>query len=71
MVNRVVVGTRAVAALSPALKRAADAGSGGKDPVVIISADAKASHQSVVDVMQAAQQAGLAHISFATQNTAR
>ena len=38
-----------------------------KDPVVIINADAKAAHQRVIDVMQAAQQAGLVHISFATQ----
>ena len=37
------------------------------DFVVVINADAKAAHQSVIDVMQAAQQAGLAHISFATQ----
>ena len=29
--------------------------------------DAKAAHQRVIDVMQAAQQAGLVHISFATQ----
>ena len=34
---------------------------------LMINADAKAAHQSVIDVMQAAQQAGLAHISFATQ----
>ncbi len=34
---------------------------------MIINADAKATHQSVIDVMQAAQQAGLSHISFATQ----
>ena len=41
---------------------------GAKDPVVIINADAKAMHQRVIDVMQAAQQAGLVHISFATQS---
>ena len=41
--------------------------SDAKDPVVIINADAKAAHQRVIDVMQAAQQAGLVHISFATQ----
>ena len=69
MINRNAVGTRDVAALSLALKRAA--GSGAKEPVVIISADAKTSHQSVIDVMQAAQQAGLSHISFATQNATR
>ncbi len=38
------------------------------DPVIIISADAKATHQRVVDVMQAAQSAGYPHISFATQS---
>ena len=70
MVNRSVVGGRDVAAISLALRRVAEAG-GSKEPVVIISADAQATHQSVIDVMQAAQQAGLAHISFATQNQAR
>ncbi len=68
MVNRIAVGTRDVAVLSLALKRAAGDGNNAKEPVVIISADAKTSHQSVIDVMQAAQQAGLSHISFATQN---
>ena len=43
----------------------------GKEPVVIINADAKAAHQSVIDVMQAAQLAGLSHISFATQQAQR
>lgn len=38
-----------------------------KSPLLIISADAKATHQSVIDVMQAAQQANLPHISFSTQ----
>jgi biopolymer transport protein ExbD len=39
--------------------------------VVVINADAKATHQSVIDVMQAAQQAGLPRITFATQAPAR
>jgi len=69
MVNRSAVGARDVAAISMALKRVA--GSGAKEPVVIISADAKTTHQSVIDVMQAAQQAGLSHISFATQTANR
>lgn len=67
MVNRNVVAGRDVEAISLALRRAAEA-NGAQEPVVIISADAEATHQSVIDVMQAAQQAGLAHISFATQN---
>ncbi|CAG0957278.1 Biopolymer transport protein ExbD [Rhodocyclaceae bacterium] len=65
LVNKSPVGARDVEAIGTALKRAA--GGGPKEPVVIINADAKATHQSVIDVMQASQQAGLTHISFATQ----
>ncbi|MDR3351595.1 MAG: biopolymer transporter ExbD [Zoogloeaceae bacterium] len=43
------------------------AAAGRSDPVIIISADAKAAHQSVVDVMQAAQLAGYPRISFTTE----
>jgi biopolymer transport protein ExbD len=43
-------------------------GDDAKDPVIVINADAKATHQSVVDIMQAAQAAGYPHISFATQS---
>jgi biopolymer transport protein ExbD len=68
MVNRVAVGSRDVEAISLALRRA---GGDEKDPVVVINADAKATHQSVVDVMQAAQRSGYSHISFATQNPSR
>ncbi|HUW37326.1 MAG TPA: biopolymer transporter ExbD [Rhodocyclaceae bacterium] len=68
MVNGSAVGTRDIEAISLALKRAAGV---AKEPVVVISADAKATHQSVIDVMQAAQQAGLSHISFATQSAGR
>ena len=39
--------------------------------MVVINADAKATHQSVIDVMQASQQAGLPRISFATQGPAK
>jgi biopolymer transport protein ExbD len=63
-INRVPVAGHDVEAIGNALKRAAGE---AKEPVVIINADAKATHQSVIDVMQAAQQAGLSHISFATQ----
>ena len=44
-----------------------DAARGAKEPVVAISADAKATHQSVVDVMESARLAGYSHISFTTQ----
>ncbi|MBX3676699.1 MAG: biopolymer transporter ExbD [Rhodocyclaceae bacterium] len=68
MVNRLAVGARDVEAISVALRRA---GGSGAEPVVVINADAKTAHQSVIDVMQAAQLSGYRHISFATQNTSR
>jgi biopolymer transport protein ExbD len=68
-VNKVAVTERGVEAIAAALRAAA--GEAAKDPVVVINADAKATHQSVVDVMQAAQQSGLPHISFATQQAQR
>ena len=45
--------------------------SGGKnDAVVIIHADAAATHQAVVNVMESARLAGLVRIAFATQKPA-
>jgi biopolymer transport protein ExbD len=38
------------------------------DPVIVISADAQATHQSVITVMEAARLAGYNHITFSTQN---
>lgn len=65
MVNRSPLAGADIGAIADALKRAAGA---RKEPIIVINADAKAQHQSVVDVMQAAQSAGFSHISFATQN---
>ena len=64
LVNKVPLTAPDVAAISEALRRAAGT---QKEPIIVINADAKAAHQSVVDVMQAAQAAGYPHISFATQ----
>ena len=52
-----------VATLKQALLKVAN---GREDPPIIISADAKATHQSVVSVMDAARQLGFIHLSFAT-----
>ena len=57
-----------VGALGEMLRKAAG---DTKDPVVIINADANATHQSVIHVMEAARQAGLVHITFATQTPAK
>lgn len=51
-------------ALSAAMKQAAG---GQSDPMIVISADAQATHQSVVNVMEAARLAGYTRITFATQ----
>ena len=64
LVNKVPLAATDVRSISEALRRAAG---DRQDPLIVINADAKATHQSVVDVMQAAQTAGYPHISFATQ----
>jgi biopolymer transport protein ExbD len=65
LVNRQPVAGRDVNAIAEALGRVVPAG--GTEPVVVINADAKAAHQSVVNAMQAAQRVGLARITFAIQ----
>jgi biopolymer transport protein ExbD len=47
------------------------AGSGLKDPVVVINADANAAHQAVIKVMEAARAAGYAQVSFAVDASVR
>ena len=68
MVGKVAVNGRSIEALSSAMTAAAKA---GKDSVIIISADAGASHQSVITVMEAARRSGLTQITFATQSAAQ
>jgi biopolymer transport protein ExbD len=64
LINGSAVANSSVDELSLALRRAAGAKS---DPVIVINADAKATHQAVVNVMEAARQSGYSHITFATQ----
>ncbi|HEY2337958.1 MAG TPA: biopolymer transporter ExbD [Burkholderiales bacterium] len=64
VVNRAPVAYRSIEQLADELKRAAG---GMKEPVVVISADAVATHQAVVRVMEASRQAGLSQITFTTQ----
>ena len=63
-VNNKGLAESSVAAISEALQSAAN---GGKEPTVIINADANTTHQSVVNVMEASRVAGYTHITFATQ----
>jgi biopolymer transport protein ExbD len=68
MVNKQPVDGRTAESLAPSL---ADAAKAGKDSVIIISADATATHQSVITVMEAARRIGLTQITFATQSSAQ
>jgi len=43
------------------------ASGGNPDPVIVINADANATHQSVISVMEAARLAGFGRITFTTQ----
>ena len=64
MVNGVIVTDPTVANISLALRKAVGS---GKEPTIVINADASATHQSVVNVMEAAREGGYVHITFATQ----
>ena len=64
VVNDRDVAERSVEGISQALRQAAGA---EKEPTIVINADANATHQSVVNVMEAARVAGYTHITFATQ----
>ena len=64
MINKQPVSGRSPEALVQSLTEAAKA---GKESVVIISADATATHQSVITVMEAARRSGMNQITFATQ----
>ena len=68
MINKSLVEGRSIEILGAALVEAAKA---GKDSVIIISADASTSHQSVITVMEAARRNGFTQITFATQSAAQ
>jgi len=63
-VNRQLIDGRSPEILAQALTAASG---GSPDAIVIVSADAAAAHQSVINVMDAARRAGLAKLTFATQ----
>ncbi|MBL8306015.1 MAG: biopolymer transporter ExbD [Rubrivivax sp.] len=63
-INRKPVDGKSVEVLAAELGSAA---AGRADTVVIISADALAAHQAVVNVLDAARRAGLSRLTFAAQ----
>lgn len=67
-INDVRVAVREPAGLAEELKNAMlDKRANGKDPVVIINADAAAAHQSVINVLEAARLAGFDKVTFTAQ----
>lgn len=64
VINRAPLANPGAETLSEALRRAAG---GQADPVIVINADAEATHQSVINIMEASRLAGFNRISFATQ----
>ncbi|HTD89043.1 MAG TPA: biopolymer transporter ExbD [Burkholderiales bacterium] len=64
VINKVALTYTTREAFAAELKRAAGE---NKDPVITISADAQATHQSVIRVMEAAQFAGYGKIAFTIQ----
>ncbi|MCB5186379.1 biopolymer transporter ExbD [Methylobacillus gramineus] len=64
VVNNKDVSDGSIEGIADALRKAVG---DGKDPTIVISADAKSTHQAVVNVMEASRQAGYSQITFATQ----
>ncbi len=66
VINKAPVEYTGIEQLAGELRRA---GAGLREPVVIISADANTTHQSVIRVMEASRVAGLSQITFTTQSS--
>lgn len=66
LVDHQPVAGRDIDALTAALRTAAQS---RKEPFLIISADALATHQSVINVLDAARRAGLTRMTFAAQTS--
>ena len=64
VINRVPVKYSSLEGFSDELRVAAG---NQKDPVIVINADANATHQSVISIMEAAHLAGYYHITFMTE----
>lgn len=69
-INNVAVKFGSVDNFASVMRETATA-QGMKDPVIAIGADAGATHQAVVNVMEASRLAGLTKISFTTQARAK
>jgi len=67
-VNKRAVALSGPVPLSQEMRRI---GAAMKDPVIVITADARSPHQSVITVMEAARMAGYGKITFTTQSASK
>ena len=65
-INNVATPFRTIDGLAQAMRKAAGTQA---DPTIVINADAKATHQSVINIMEAARVAGYGSITFTTSQT--
>jgi len=71
-VNNTQISAHEPAELAGELRAAAEGkGESAKDPVIIINADATATHQSVINVLEAARLAGFDKVTFAAQTSSK
>ena len=68
VVNSTPIAFTSPEAFSAELRRAAG---DNPDPMVVINADSTATHQSVIQVLEAARLAGFGRVTFATQQSPR
>jgi biopolymer transport protein ExbD len=70
-INNKRVAARDAQGLSEEMQAAVRSSGSKADPVIIINADALATHQTVVNVMEAARMAGYPKLTFAAQSSSK
>ncbi len=70
-INNKRVPARDAQGLAEEMQAAVQASGSQRDPVIIINADALATHQTVVNVMEAARLAGYPKLTFAAQSSTK
>lgn len=70
-INNKRIAARDAQGLSEELQAAVRSSGSKADPVIIINADALATHQTVVNVMEAARMAGYPKLTFAAQSSSK
>lgn len=70
-VNNKSIAARDAQGLSEEMQAAVKASGSKVDPVIIINADALATHQTVINVLEAARMAGYPKVTFAAQSSSK